>query len=519
MLKVFVFILAILMLQNQANAIELTVQNALQDYQFQDFKDAKRKFEKLLVNSPDDVEIHYYLGLTYQQLGELEKAIQHLEITAKSDVAPVDIEKDLAELYLQAGHAAKAAPYYAKQYAAHKDDSVVAFKYASVLSAMGENSQAKAIYQRWAEAGPQGDNSRDEALYNLGAIYSDYTAYASAIDLFHQIPEDSAYYDNAKAYIDALEPAVKPVSLYLSEEYFYETNPDSANSSTLSGAGVTTTKIRGSAGHTVIGKIDTAKLEFDEHWRVGLGYLFYGTFYGKNFAKVDNFVGHFLNPVIHYQASPSLSVVLQGDLQRFNFAQQKLSNNYGGTLTVQQLIPAGTLSLALSGMKKTYNEAFDSAGSVVSLAYLNSTSFTSVLSGDFNSELGSVTASYTFAAERTDNNQTAVLHDKALDSRYLQHTLALADTIQLQEHLSIALNGSFARKDYRHVQTGQAFPSVTGKKIHVATSIVGVRARVTIPGLEAVALEIGAEYTRNESSATELSSLNKRYFVNLSGSY
>ena len=513
MLRVLFVLGLFLSLQVQASAENVNIEDALQDYQFQDFNMAKDKFETLLKSNPKSISIHYYLGLTYQQLQQYDLALKHLEFAAQSDTPPEGIEKDLADLYLQSGYPEKAEPYYREAYMKKNSDGAAAMKYASILEKLGKTSKAKVIYQTFTT---QDNTYRNEALYHLGSIYSDYGAYGLAVKSFKQVSSDSAYHDGATQYIEALESTTK-ASIYISAEGFYETNPDATSSSALAGTVGAVTRVRGSMGTTIIAKLDTPKLEINEHWRLGLGYLYYGTFYNKQFAKSNNFVGHFLTPMIHWQISPSFGVELQADLQKFNFSQQRLSDNYGGTLTFKKQITDGEISLALSGIEKKYNEAFNSAGTVVSLAYLNATSLNSTLSVSKDVGKNALSASYSFAAEKTHNTQTPTLHQKALDSAYVQHTIAVADTIAIQESLGLLLSASFARKDYINTQTGQAFASVVNKKFHVNTTVLNTSLNYAMT--DQISLEVGAEYTKNTSIASEQANVDKRYFMNISGSF
>ena len=513
MLRVLFFLGLLLAFQMQAIAEPVSMDEAVQDYQFQDFNIAKDKFETLLKDEPKNVSIHYYLGLTYQQLKQYDLALKHLEFAAQSDTPPEGIEKDLADLYLQSGYPEKAEPYYREAYMKKHNDGAAAMKYASILEKLGKTSKAKVIYQTFAT---QDGVYRNEALYHLGSIYSDYGSYSLAVKSFREVSPNSAYHDGATEYIGALEPATK-ASIYISAEGFYESNPDATSSSALAGTVGAVTRVRGSMGTTIIAKLDTPKLEINEHWRLGLGYLYYGTFYNKQFAKSNNFVGHFLTPMIHWQVSPSFGVELQADLQKFNFSQQRLSDNYGGTLTLKKQITDGEVSLAISGIEKKYNEAFNSAGTVVSLAYLNATSLNSTLSISKDIGKNALNASYSFAAEKTHNTQTPTLHQKALDSAYVQHTVAVADTIAIRESLGLLLSASFARKDYINTQTGQAFASVANKKFHVNTTMLNTSLNYAVT--DKISMEVGAEYTKNTSIASEQANIDKRYFMNVSGSF
>jgi len=493
---------------------ERTVENAVQDYQFQDFEVAKDKFKTLLAADPNNVTLHYYLGLTYQQISQLELAIEQLEIVAKSDQAPTDIQKDLAELYLKAGYPKKAHTYYRQQYLSHITDGKVAMKYASILTAMHESSHAIGIYQYLLHK----TEFQNQSLYFLGEIYSNYGAYGKAIDHFSQVKPSSAYADGAKEYLKALEPVVKPISVYLSTELFYETNPDSASSSRLAGS-TTNTVTQGSGGFTTIAKLDTAKWEANEHWRFGLSYLFYGVLYRQDFAKTNDFVGHFFNPVAHWQVNPTTSLTWQVDLQSFYFSHEKLSTNTGLTMQIQKNFEKGSLSLDLSGIKKSYTEHFGSAGNETSLAYLNALAASVSLKGSRMVGNHNLSGGYTLSREHTRNSQTSILSQKAADNQRIQHMIVFADQITFDNHWSLVFNGSYAYAPYRNIQSGQAYPSAIGKKIHVKTTVAGLKVSYVPTSLQFLTIELGAESTRNKSEATSLAYDNSHYALGFSGMF
>ncbi|MDX8388612.1 MAG: tetratricopeptide repeat protein [Ghiorsea sp.] len=492
-----------------------TIDNAILDFQFQDFQAAEEKFRYLLAQEPESVSIHYYLGLTLQQTKHYDEAIQHLEIAAKSEQAPDSIRSDLAELYVQAGYPHKATSFYKERYLADVLNGQVAMQYAGVLNASGSDDEALKIYN-YVIAHPSAE--LNQARYEKGVILSNLGSYGSAVEMFHQVDKSSPYDAGAKAYLESLEPVVKPVSAYVSTELFYETNPNAASSATLTGSSSQTTE-QGSNGLTAIIKLDTKKWELNPHWRFGLGYLYYGVFYGQDSAKSNDFLGHFLTPSVQWQINTTAYLSWQLDLQSFNYNHQKLSTNKGLTMEIHQRYDSGSVSLALAGINKAYTETYSSEGNEVSLAYLDARATTVTLKGTKNIGANSISMGYTFNRENTSNDQTLELYQKASDSQNIKQAISLADSFAFAGNWSVSLNGSYAKTDYGNVQSGTAFPSVSGKKVDVKTTVAGLRVAYVFTNLNDWTVSTGAEKTHNVSDATELAYDNIHYGLDFAGSF
>lgn len=501
---------------------------AVQDYQFQDFKEAKSKLQQVLKAEPDNMMAHYYMGLVLQQTGEVKEAVHHLEIVAKSDVAPEGIEGELAAAYLAAGQPQQALPYYRRHYQANPEDETVAFQYASSLQGIGDNDAAAAIYRKLIKAKGQ---YTDAARFQLGQIMSSRGAYVSAVDLMRAINPQSPYGGVASSYIEALAPMTRPISIYASAEYFHNSNPSSASARTTQAAGVAGS----SHGLTLIGSIGTRAWEMSDRAQAKLSYLYYATFYTKDFAKDNNFVGHFINPLFSYHPNASTKIDLKGEAQFFYFNQQRLSSNFGGTLTGTWTRESGQSANLHGGyLKKLYTGTYVSTGGALptTLRYLDANSWSmgagaTLLASAWGERWadwgGNLLLDYTFTDERTLNaNAAGDLGIQARDSRYRQHALNADVTVPLTgilSRLSILGTVNYLYQDYLNTQSSLTYASAAGSQIKAISLTGNVKLQALLWKKLGLNLAVGIERSRSRSLADTLNYEANRYFGQLSGAY
>jgi len=526
-----VFLLAISM-PSQAHAD--LMQDAVMDYQFQDFKEAENKFRKLLEQHPDDISAHYYMGLVLQQNGKLKEAIKHLELVKfKSKDTPVDgIDDALASAYIAADMPEKALPIYKKKYTADKKDDAVALTYAKALQSSGDIPEARAIYRALIE---KNSAQKDAARFQMAQSFVASKAYATAMDELKEIDEKSPYGSAAKSYMDALAPAIKPISLYLSSEWYYHDNPGSASSSRLPGTTIETTP--GSQGLTQIAALNTRAFEWTEKLKVKIGYLYYGMLHRAKKAKTNDFVGHFINPELTYQATKNINVALKGDIQFFYFAHQKLSFNTGGTLTTTWADDRGD-NIALNGnfIAKNYTNHFFSSGATpadlsttTSLAYLDARTIGLGIAGTVVGPdgKGSLSVEYGFNMERPThiNSADATLAAKSSDSKYNEHSVRVNGSIPFPgkySQFSLAGNYSYSYKDYRNKQDagGLLYPEIPGQFITAVSSTFGVKLQISdfvkIRG-RGISASFGYEHNKAHATAPSLSYKSNKYMGSFSG--
>jgi len=493
---------------------------SIQHYQFQDFIEAEKGFRQIIKADPDNIIAHYYLGLSLYQTGKAADALPHLEKAAKSENPPKEIQSTLANAYLAAGKPEKALPYYSKKYKTSPNNENVAFQYASALQATGKATEASAIFRQLIR---QKGKYVDASRFQLGSIYSGYSAYVSAVDMFRAVDPGSPYGKGAKTYIDALSPMTRPFHIYLSAEGFYNDNPASSNSTIL---GTASTASGGSHGETLIGMISSRALELGDRLQARLSYLYYGIFYTKDFAKDSDFIGHFINPSLTYFLTTKDKIKLKGEVQFLYFNQQKLSENYGATVTATHRFKGDhTANLHVAYLNKSYNAGYNSGGTITSLKYLNAQN----ISAGFGATViaspnwaGRLKIDYTFSDERTRGHADAILAAKARDSRNRGNTIEVGLTLPLTGILSrvaIMGNASYSHKDYLNAQSGNIYADVTGKNITAITRTWGAKAQVRLwkkINLNAIA---GVEKSISRSQTTSLSYETNRYYGQLTAYY
>ncbi len=503
------------------------MQDAVMDYQFQDFKEAEKKFRKVLAQHPDDISAHYYMGLVLQQNGKLKEAIEHLELVKfKSKNTPVDgIDDALASAYIAADMPEKALPIYKKKYAADKKDDAVALTYAKALQSSGDISAARVIYRALIE---KNSPQKDAARFQMAQSFVASKAYATAMDELKEIDEKSPYGPAAKSYMDALAPAVKPISLYLSSEWYFHDNPGSATASRLAADGGAAI---GSQGLTQIAALNTRAFEWTEKLKAKVGYLYYAMLHRAKTAKSNDFVGHFINPELTYQATKSINIALKGDIQFFYFAHQKLSFNSGGTLTTTWTDDRGdNISLNGNFLAKNYTDHFFSSGVTTSLAYLDARNVGVGIAGTLvgPDQKGSLSVDYSFNMERpthTNNIADANLAAKSSDSKFNEHSVRIDGSIPFPgkySMFSLLGNFSYSYKDYRNKQDagGLLYPEIPGQFITAVSSTYGVKIEVSdfvkIRG-RGISASFGYEHNKAHATAPSLSYKSNKYMGSFSG--
>jgi len=497
------------------------LRKAIEHYQFQDFEKASQALGEVLKAEPGNITAHYYLGLTLQQTGKAKEALPHLEIAARSGNPPEGIEDVLASTYIAAGQSEKAVPYYRKRHQAFPNNEAVTFKYASALQAAGNEDESSTLFRSLITRNGQ---YADPARYQLGVTLTNLGAYTTAVEQFKAVNPKSPYGNAAKAYIDALAHSVKPFNVYLSAEYFYNDNPST------SGSSITATKAtgNGSLGTTFIGQISTRAMQISDRLQAKLVYLYYGTFYTKDFAKDNNFVGHFINPSLTYHLSAKDTIKLKGDIQFYYFNQQHLSNNFGATLTGTHNIEGGhSIKLHAAYIDKAYNGNYNSSGTITSLKYLDARNWsagiggTAVASPDWPASL---TVDYNFSDERTKSQTGATLNAKALDSRYREHAASVDLTLPspfkgVLSRLSLIWNMDYSQKNYPNAQSGNVYTDVKNQTIKARSLTWGGKLKFMIWKKISLNAVLGYEQNKSHSHTSTLTYDTNRYYGQLSAYY
>ena len=75
--------------------------SGMENYRDGKYKEALEEFQKAIIIFPDDPDIPFYIGLTYQKLNQPEKAIDYFKKTLEQDVDHIDAHFQLAIALIQ----------------------------------------------------------------------------------------------------------------------------------------------------------------------------------------------------------------------------------------------------------------------------------------------------------------------------------------------------------------------------------------------------------------------------------
>ncbi len=522
MFRLLVLVSILIMLSTSplhAQSLQALLNDAVRDYQFQDFDKAESKFREVIRRAPGNQTSHYYLGVILLQKKKPEEAIQFLEFVASSPERPDSIDKVLGQAYVAAGKPEKALPLYKKLVEREPDNDAYAYEYANVLKAAGDTESATSVYQQLIS---RDSSYADAARYQLGQIYTDMGAYGNAVSLFQEVDSNSPYRKVADSYIKALERTTRPISIYLSGKYFYDSNPKSNNPLLPN-----TSQSGGSQGLNWIGLISTRQWEVTPELRTKIGYMFYGKYYLQNFAQSSDFAGHFLNPQISYHPSKELEYLLKLDLQKFYYNHQFLSNNIGATFTgTHNLTSQFSWNAHAAYLQKRHTENYVSSGTTTSLAYLDINTWSLGGGGSYTvKDWGaSLTVDYTLNDEKTveTNNPNVTLGNKAKDGRAREHAIRVDADIPFMgmlDRFSLAPSYSYSWRDYLNTQTGDLYSDVIGQKITSILQTYGIKLRAAIWKPWNLKASAGYEYTQGKSATASLTYTSRKYYGELSASY
>lgn len=511
-----------------AESIDNLLATAIQDYQFQDFDEAETKFRAIIKQAPDNLSAHYYLGVILTQKGKFAEAVKHLEHVANAPVAVEGIDTALIQAYQGAGQFEKALPLNRKLYESNPENEAYTFQYAVNLQKTGATGQAKEMYNQLIS---RGGSYTGPAHYQMGEMLYNEKSYVAAVKEFEAIDPKSPYGDAGKAYIKALQPLTRPLSVYLSADYFYN---DNINAGIADIVGKTSGGKIAGQGTTLIGAVNTRQFDVSNHFKAKLGYLYYGILHiSGNGAKDSDFIGHFINPEVSFHPNRNMDFVLKGDLQFFNYAHQHLSDNYGATFTAtRHLEPQqGSVNLHVAYLEKSYTDAFSSTDrqtgvtTVQPLTYLDAKTWSFGAGGTYSGKEwpASLTLDYTFNDEKTIDNETTVIEsNKAKDSRYREHAFRADATLPFTGNLSklaLLANASYSKKNFLNIQSGDLYLDNKGQKAHANLTILGIKAQARLWDEYGLTAAVGYEATKSSSSTSSLRYEAHKYFGQISGSY
>jgi tetratricopeptide (TPR) repeat protein len=180
------------------------------------FKEAKAFLEPVYARNTSDAEVAYYLGITYDGLGQNSQARESFEAAARMPAFGAAAGLRLAELSAREGNLRAAGSYLLEVNQAAPDDLRTAEELAAILRAEGRKEKSQRLAQEWLVRFPQSyflleqvgrpdlHHLADDAerVLNVAAEYIRLGMYSQALDVLSR-----AY---PPAVVDESEPGLLP---------------------------------------------------------------------------------------------------------------------------------------------------------------------------------------------------------------------------------------------------------------------------------------------------------------------
>lgn len=498
-----------------AQSADALLNQAIRDYDAHAYQKAKKEFEQVLAHEPGNLTAHYHLGVLLTPT-DPKQAIVHLQYVANAPVHAPGIKAALAQAYQAAGMYAKAVPLWRELHADHPENRAYAFQYAVALQEEGDNQKASRLYHDLIRS--DDPNYRDISRYQLGALLSGLGSYNLAAEQFRSIPKDSPYAKPARNYLDALAPAIRPFSIYVSGDYFYNDNPGASSAVHLGTAPIPSAASQGTAW---VARLATRQIEFSPQWRAGLSYTFYGSFYLKTAARQYDYVGQFLNPELSFHPNARTSLKITGNLEHYDYSHHWLSDNVGLTASaVWKYSPAHIYRMHGSYMNKQYTNNYQGT----SLQYLNADAYslgfgTTAASTAWKTKLS---IDYTYTLERTNKNNDPVVGLASQDSRYREMALQLKAELPVpgtSDRLTLLPEYKYTYRNYTHIQSGTLYTDIPGQYMNQKMTNWSVRLQALLSKRFHLMLSAGYEDNLSKAKTAILTYRYRRYFGRISAYY
>ena len=144
---------------------------------------AAARLNRALANDTARDDAHFFLGIAYEQLGEIDAAIRALERSVQTDSNHPDRLRALAQAYERAGHAPDTIdPLYRRALTLQPALAWIRAEYADFLHAQGRRDDAESAYRAALAEQP----SLAVARFNLGTLLLEQRRAGEAADVFRE---------------------------------------------------------------------------------------------------------------------------------------------------------------------------------------------------------------------------------------------------------------------------------------------------------------------------------------------
>lgn len=492
----------------------------IQDYQFQAFDQARQKLQAVLAVEPDNPYALHYLGRVEYETNHPQRAVELLEHQIRTGTRFEGDAELLANAYLRAGMLDKALNLAKQLHRSQPDQPSITFLLANVRETRGEYAEALKLYEHLV----RNPGYADAARFQRGSIFMRHQAFHKANAEFAAIRKDGSYGQAATQYLDALRPAVQPLSLSATVQYFYNDNPGSASSVQAKGAipSVTTP----SAGSMAMLSLNTTSLDLGLHAHAQLGYSYLSIAHVNREAKANDFAMHMLQLIGTWVFNPNWTLTGVASAQRNLLDRMHLNDTYNGNLTIaytpgsRRWQAHADLGISL----KRHSNAFGRGYAVTDMTYLDADSPSAGFGGAWFFDNGaSVQGSYLFQLERTLKNINPVLNQKSRDSYFRQHNLSASGHLPFTgslSRLSLDASASYYYRSYLYQQSGITLPSIhPGRYLRAIGKSGDLVLNALLWKRWSLSLSAGIHWEQARSDARELSYRQKKYYGQISARF
>ncbi|MCG8588559.1 MAG: tetratricopeptide repeat protein [Proteobacteria bacterium] len=192
------------------------------------YEEARRQFEAILAEDPDDAAALQYLGLIAQATGDVETSLARLNRALALDPDDVDVRTDLAGALLAAERDAEAAAELDTVLAADAEHARAHLYRGIAAYRLGEASQAISHLERAVELDPA---LATEARYYSGLSQAIAGNWAASAGAFSELEEDSPNHPlaqsarNLQGRLAVAQEATKPWRVAATAGAEFDSNP------------------------------------------------------------------------------------------------------------------------------------------------------------------------------------------------------------------------------------------------------------------------------------------------------
>ena len=146
------------------NEIEKMAELARLEIEKNNYVAAAQIYSQILVNAPENADLHHIYGLTLNEIGKVDQAIAEIETALHLNAENAHYFRSLGDVLFEKNEFAASTKAYGQSLRLKPDDADTLINYGNLLNKTGKRDEAVAHYQRVLKQMP--DHAK--ALCNLG---------------------------------------------------------------------------------------------------------------------------------------------------------------------------------------------------------------------------------------------------------------------------------------------------------------------------------------------------------------